>query len=104
MKHATASTFEALVSEGVVLVDFWADWCGPCKMVAPVLDQLEKEYAGTLGIVKVDVDSEGALAQKFGIVSIPTLVLFKNGQQIGQVIGFQAKPMLKQFIASKAGI
>jgi thioredoxin 1 len=104
MKHATASTFETLVSDGVVLVDFWADWCGPCKMVAPVLDQLEKEYAGSLEVVKVDVDSEGALAQKFGIVSIPTLVLFKNGQQIGQVIGFQGKPMLKQFIASKAGI
>lgn len=104
MKNATAGTFNALVSQGVVLVDFWAEWCGPCRMVTPVLEQIEKEYDGKLEIVKVDVDSEGALAQQFGIGSIPTLILFKDGRQVGQVIGFQAKPMLKQFIATKAGI
>lgn len=103
MKHVTTSEFSDAIKEGVVLVDFYADWCGPCKMVAPILTQLEQEYQGKLTIVKVDVDAEGGLAQKFGIMSIPTLMLFKDGNSLGQVLGFQAKPMLQQFL-KKAGI
>ncbi|SRR5690554_4391979 len=103
MRVVTANEFDSAVSKGVVLVDFYADWCGPCKMIAPILEQLNDEYDGKLNIVKVDVDSEGSLAQKYSIMSIPTLMLFKDGNVVGQVLGFQAKPMLKQFIA-KAGI
>lgn len=103
MKFVTANNFDETIKNGVVLVDFYADWCGPCKMIAPILEQLEDEYQGKLEIVKVDVDAEGALAQRFSIMSIPTLMLFKEGEVVGQVLGFQAKPMLKQFIA-KTGI
>ncbi|NLA78294.1 MAG: thioredoxin [Erysipelothrix sp.] len=103
MKFVTANDFDEAVKNGVVLVDFYADWCGPCKMIAPILEQLQDEYDGKLEIVKVDVDAEGSLAQRFSIMSIPTLMLFKDGNALGQVLGFQAKPMLKQFIA-KAGI
>ncbi len=103
MKVVNSTEFAKVTASGVVLVDFYADWCGPCKMIAPILEQLQDEYAEKLEIVKVDVDAEGGLAQKYGIMSIPTLMLFKDGDVIGQVMGFQAKPMLKQFI-SKAGI
>lgn len=103
MKVVKTNEFDAATSKGVVLVDFYADWCGPCKMITPILEQLHDEYDGKLDIIKVDVDAEGGLAQKYGIMSIPTLMLFKDGEVVGQVLGFQAKPMLKQFIA-KAGI
>lgn len=103
MRVVKTNEFDAAVSDGVVLVDFYADWCGPCKMVAPILEQLNDEYQGKLNIIKVDVDAEQALAQRYSIMSIPTLMLFKDGNVVGQVLGFQAKPMLKQFIA-KAGI
>ena len=103
MKVVKTNEFEAATAKGVVLVDFYADWCGPCKMIAPILEQLNDEYQGKLDIIKVDVDAEGGLAQKYGIMSIPTLMLFKDGNVVGQVLGFQAKPMLKNFIA-KAGI
>jgi thioredoxin 1 len=103
MKVVKTNEFDAATAKGVVLVDFYADWCGPCKMITPILEQLNDEYDGKLNIIKVDVDAEGGLAQKYGIMSIPTLMLFKDGDVVGQVLGFQAKPMLKQFIA-KAGI
>lgn len=103
MRVVKTNEFDAATAKGVVLVDFYADWCGPCKMVTPILEQLNDEYEGKLDIIKVDVDAEGGLAQKYGIMSIPTLMLFKDGESIGQVLGFQAKPMLKKFIA-KAGI
>jgi thioredoxin 1 len=103
MKVVNSAEFETAVANGVVLVDFYADWCGPCKMIAPILEQIQDEYEGKLEIIKVDVDAEGGLAQKYSIMSIPTLMLFKDGDVVGQVLGFQAKPMLKQFI-SKAGI
>lgn len=103
MRVVKTNEFESAVSDGVVLVDFYADWCGPCKMIAPILEQLHDEYQGKLNIIKVDVDAEQALAQRYSIMSIPTLMLFKDGNVVGQVLGFQAKPMLKQFIA-KAGI
>jgi thioredoxin 1 len=103
MKVVKTNEFAQATAKGVVLVDFYADWCGPCKMITPILEQLNDEYQGKLDIIKVDVDAEGGLAQKYGIMSIPTLMLFKDGDVVGQVLGFQAKPMLKKFI-SKAGI
>ena len=78
---------EVIQSDTPVLVDFWAEWCMPCKMVAPVLDQISQDYAGRLKIAKVDVDDNGEIAQKFNIVSIPTLLLFKGGSVVGQQVG-----------------
>lgn len=99
MKQVNEKEFSEAIKSGVTLVDFSAEWCGPCKMIAPVLDQLSKEYEGKVKIITVDVDQENELAMKFSIMSIPTLMLFKNGESIGQVVGFQSKPMLEKFIS-----
>jgi len=98
MKLVTALEFDAITKKDVVLVDFSAEWCGPCKMIAPVLDQLSKEYEGRVKIISVDVDQEQALAGRYNVMSIPTLLLFKDGKVLGQVVGFQSKPMLEKFI------
>jgi thioredoxin 1 len=74
-----------------VLVDFWAQWCGPCKMAGPVLENLSEEYEGKILLMKVDVDKNPASSQKHGIMSIPTTVLFKNGKEIGRQVGFAGK-------------
>ena len=80
-------TTEVIQSDTPVVVDFWAEWCMPCKMVAPVLDQISQDYAGRLKIAKVNVDDNGEIAQKYNIVSIPTLLLFKGGDLVGQQVG-----------------
>ena len=94
--HANAQTFpqEVLQSNEMVLVDFWAAWCGPCKMMAPVLDELGQELAGSAGVYKVDVDQEMALAQQFNIMSVPTMIVFKDGQAVQQLVGVQPKQTL----------
>jgi thioredoxin 1 len=86
---------EVLNKEGVTLVDFFAVWCGPCKMVAPVLDELNVELKGKAGIFKVDVDQSGDLAQKYSIVSVPTMIVFKDGNAVEKIVGFQPKHVLK---------
>ena len=95
----TSENFEAEVmqSDVPVLTDFWAEWCMPCKMIAPALEEIATEYSGKLKIAKVDVDSEPDLAQKFNVVSIPTLLLFKNGEIANQHVGAGSgsKPMLE---------
>lgn len=96
MKHATELNFEELTKNGLVLVDFYADWCGPCKMIAPILEELDNEDEA-LNVVKVNVDEQGILAQRFGVMSIPTLVLFKDGVKVDQLVGFLPKPQLVQF-------
>ena len=84
-------------AEGKVLVDFWASWCGPCRMLSPVVDQLSEEVGG-VKFVGVDVDAAERLAVKYGISSIPCLVLFENGAEVKRSVGFQPKPALKQFL------
>ena len=89
---------EVLKADVPVLVDFWAEWCGPCKMVGPIISELADDYAGKLRVGKLNVDEEGALAAQFGIVSIPTMILFKDGKALAKTIGYQPKESLEAFI------
>ncbi len=102
----TDDTFEEEViqSGNPVVVDFWAEWCGPCKAIAPVVDELAEEYDGRVKFAKVDVDSNPATPQKFGIRGIPALLIFKDGSKVGQLVGAAPKAKLVQSIeAAMAG-
>ena len=89
----TDDTFEAVVLQAEIptVVDFWAVWCGPCKMIAPVLEEIGEEYDGKLQIAKLDVDQDSQSAMQYGVMSIPTLILFKGGQAVERVVGFLPK-------------
>ncbi len=92
----TDGTFEEMVvdSDQLVLVDFWAEWCGPCKMIAPVLEELAEELDGKLVIGKLDIDENQDTAMAFGVMSIPTLLLFKGGEPVDRIVGYQPKKQL----------
>ncbi len=100
--HTTDASFEedVIKNNNVVLVDFWAEWCGPCKMITPVLDQLSVEYADKLQIAKVNVDENSETPAKYGVRGIPTLLLFKDGEILAQKVGALSKTQLIEFIES----
>lgn len=100
--HVTDSSFEAdvLQAEGPVLVDFWAEWCGPCKMIAPVLDELSSDYGDKIKICKMDVDANKETPAKFNIRGIPTLMIFKGGNMDAMKVGALSKTQLVEFIDS----
>jgi thioredoxin 1 len=89
---------EVLKNDTPVFVDFWAPWCGPCRMVAPLVDELSTEYDGKVKFVKLNTDDNTATASRYGIRSIPTMMVFKGGEPVGQIIGFRPKSNLKQAI------
>jgi len=99
----TVSNFNDVVSNGVSLVDFWAPWCGPCRVVAPVIDELAAEYEGKANICKVNTDEQQDLAVKFGIRSIPTILFFKDGEVVDQMIGASSKQAFKEKLDSIIG-
>ncbi|QLK85777.1 thioredoxin [Staphylococcus sp. 17KM0847] len=92
------TNFDEQIKEGVKLVDFWATWCGPCKMIAPVLEDLAADYDGKADVLKLDVDQNQATAAKYEVMSIPTLIVFKDGEPVDKVVGFQPKENLAQVL------
>lgn len=98
--NATDQNFTAETSSGLVLADFWAPWCGPCKMIAPVLEELDTEMGDKVKIVKIDVDDNQETAAKFGVMSIPTLLVIKDGEVVDKVVGFQPKEALAERLNS----
>jgi len=97
-KPVTDAEFDTATKNGLVLVDFWAEWCGPCRAIAPKLEEIGQEMTGKLTILKLDVDNNQQVAAKFGIRSIPTMILFKNGQPVDQVMGNLPKENITAFI------
>ena len=100
IKHVTDASFESDVLQpgSTVLVDYWAEWCGPCKMIAPILDDVAKNYEGKITVAKMNVDENREVPAKFGIRGIPTLMIFKNGELVATKVGALAKPQLTAFI------
>ena len=101
MKILTNNNFEEVTNSGVSLVDFYADWCGPCKMLGPVLEELEAEFAPEIKIAKLNIDENNVIASQLGIMSIPTMVLYKDGQPIEKIVGYQPKEVLKEYLMEK---
>ena len=92
--HLTKDNFDSVTSSGLVLVDFWATWCGPCRMQAPILEEFDKQMEGRVKVCKLDVDQVPSVAQRFGVMSIPTVVLFENGQEKNRSVGLVPKEKL----------
>jgi thioredoxin 1 len=101
--HLSKSNFDETIKQGVSLVDFWAEWCGPCKMAAPVIEELSNEYVGKIAVAKLDVDAEPEIAESHQVMSIPTIILFKDGKEIGRQVGFGGKQAYLNLL-QKAGL
>lgn len=103
--HVTERDFEqdVLAATRPVVVDFWAEWCGPCKMMAPIFDEVAKEYAGRVDFVKLDVDESPDTATAYGVQSIPTLLFFNHGQPVARVVGLASKGQLRKQVAALLG-
>ena len=100
LKHLTDANFSEGISKGVTLVDFYADWCGPCRTLAPILEQVSKEVEGKASIAKVNIDTEQKTASQFQITSVPTMILFKDGKEVNRLVGMKDAAALKEFILS----
>lgn len=100
MLKITATNYDELVARAdrPVLLDFWAEWCGPCRMVSPMIDQLAQELKGTAKVCKINIDEEPELASAFGVMSIPTLLVIQDGKIVAQSVGLKAKEQIKQMI------
>lgn len=98
VQHISDSSFQNETQSGTVLVDFWAPWCGPCKMIAPILDELSAELGDSAKITKINVDDNPESAAKYNVMSIPTLLVFKDGVVVNQLVGLQSKDKLKAAI------
>ena len=92
--HLKKDNFDSITSSGLVLVDFWAEWCGPCRMQAPILDQLEEEIGSKVKVCKLNVDDHPDIARRFGVFSIPTIIAFRDGEQINKAVGVQSREQL----------
>ena len=95
VRNLTASDFDLAVADGLCVVDFWAAWCGPCSMQGPILEQLDEAHSGKVKVCKVNVDEESGLAERFGVMSIPTLLYFRDGRQTGKAVGVQGLDRLE---------
>src|SRR5438132_519737 len=100
IKHFNDKEFHTQIKEGIVLVDFHANWCGPCRTLSPVLEQVAKEIKGKATIGKIDIDNEQKTAAQFQITSVPTMILFKNGKEVGRLVGLRSADAVKEFINS----
>lgn len=98
LKHLNDQNFKNEVSQGVTLVDFYADWCGPCRMIAPIVEELANEMKGRANIAKLDIESAQQTTSTFGVTSIPTLILFKDGKEVKRIVGVRDKESLKTLI------
>ena len=96
----TDSNFDETIKSGVVLVDFWATWCGPCKMLAPTIEELAEDYEGRAAVCKVDVDENPSLAMRFKVMSIPTVFIFKDGEPVKKIIGLSDKEEYEEVLDS----
>jgi thioredoxin 1 len=98
IKHFNDENFDQGIAQGVVLIDFYADWCGPCRMLTPIVEELAQEMAGKATIAKVDTDQSVSVAARFEVTSIPTLILFKNGQIVKRVVGLKDLESLRKMV------
>ncbi len=99
----TSQTFDEAVAQGITLIDFWAEWCGPCKMIAPMIDELSAEYDGKAKVVKINIDNEQDLAVRFNVNSIPTLLIIKDGEEAKRFIGVTSKSDVAAALDSAGG-
>ena len=100
IKYLDDQTFETTISQGVTLVDFYADWCGPCRMIAPIVEELSQEFENQATIAKVDIENAQKVTSQFNVTSIPTIIVFKNGAEASRVVGLHDKEALKKMIST----